>query len=453
MVIKKILSQTEKFKLNTSLFNFPSKGRYKMLITLLISSLRRQGKGVIRFPYILRCLALCCYLLLSVIASAQNKPDFSKVPGIVVAHKPKSGKVYLGSPSICKLPNGHYLVSHDNFGPLTKEHEMAASNIYRSTNKGKTWQPVTEINGAFWSKLFVHQNAVYLIGTNKHHGNLILRKSTDNGNTWTSPDDAGSGLLLQGEYHVAPTPPICHNGRIWRAVEDASGSDRKIWGPRYSAMMISAPQDADLLKADSWTKSNFIPMDSTYLNGHFGGWVEGNALVSPNGQIINILRVHDKGSLEEKAAIVHLSADGKTATFNPDKDFIHFPGGSKKFVIRYDEKSRKYWTLSNYIPEDIKPVAMQLPKVKFTTHVRNTLALCSSTDLVNWQVNKVVLQHQDVLKHAFQYADWMVEGNDIVFVSRTAFDDGLGGAANNHNNNFITFHKIKKFRKLIEVVK
>ena len=401
----------------------------------------------------LKVFALVVLGLINIIAAAQDQPDFGKVPGTVIAYKPKSAKVYLGSPSICKLPNGDYLVSHDNFGPSSTEHESAVSNIYRSTNKGKTWKPVAEINGAFWSKLFVHQNAVYLIGTNKHHGNLVLRKSIDNGTTWTNPDDSNHGLLLQGEYHVAPTPPLYSKGRIWRAIEDASGTDRKIWGPRYSAMMISAPQDADLLKAESWTTSNYIPMDSTYLNGNFGGWVEGNALVAPNGEIVDVLRVQDKKSFDEKAAIVHISADGKKASFDVGKDFIFFPGGSKKFVIRYDEKSKKYWTLTNYIPEDIKPGAMALPKVKYATHVRNTLALCSSTDLVNWKVNKVVLQHPDVLKHAFQYADWMVEGNDIVFVSRTAFDDGLGGAANNHNNNFITFHKIKRFRKYTNVIR
>jgi len=385
--------------------------------------------------------------------SAQNQPDFSQVPGVVVAHKPKSEKIYLGSPSICKLPNGDYLVSHDHFGPSSTEHVSAVSKIYRSTNKGKTWQPVAEINGAFWSKLFVHHQAVYLIGTDKHHGNLILRKSTDNGNTWTNPSDANNGLLLQGEYHVAPTPPIYSKGRIWRAVEDATDIGIKTWGPRYSAMMISAPMDADLLKAESWTASNYIRMDSTYLAGGFGGWVEGNALVAPNGEMVDVLRVHDKNSFDEKAAIVRLSADGKTATFDSNKDFIFFPGGSKKFVIQYDEKSKKYWALTNYVPDDIRPEAVKLPKVKFSTHIRNTLALCSSTDLVNWQVNHIVLQHPDVLNHAFQYADWMIQGKDIVFVSRTAFDDGLGGAANNHNNNFITFHVIKNFRKFTSVLK
>ncbi len=400
-------------------------------------------KWIILFAGSLITLNLC----------AQKQPDFSKVPGVVIAHKPKNDKVYLGSPSICKLPNGDYLVSHDNFGPASTEHESAVSNIYRSTNKGKTWLPVAEINGAFWSKLFVHNMEVYLIGTDKHHGNLVLRKSIDNGNTWTNPSDASNGLLLKGEYHVAATPPVYHDGRIWRAIEDASGTDRKIWGPRYSPMMISAPQDADLLKAASWTASNYIPFDSTYLANKFGGWVEGNAIVAPDGELVDVLRVHDKGSFDEKAAIVRISKDGKMASFDPSKDFILFPGGSKKFVIRYDEKSKKYWSLVNYVPEEVKSEAIRLPKIKFSTHIRNTLALCSSTDLVNWQINQIVLQHTDVLKHAFQYADWMIVGKDIVFVSRTAFDDGLGGAANNHNNNFITFHQIKNFRKMTSLVK
>jgi hypothetical protein len=59
-----------------------------------------------------------------------------------------------------------------------------------------------------------------------------------------------------------------------------------------------------------------------------------------------------------------------------------------------------------------------------------------------------VLQHPDVLKHGFQYVDWLFEGKNIVFLSRTAYDDGMGGAHNNHDANFLTFHRIKKFRKI-----
>jgi hypothetical protein len=81
---------------------------------------------------------------------------------------------------------------------------------------------------------------------------------------------------------------------------------------------------------------------------------------------------------------------------------------------------------------------------------RNTLALISSPDLRNWTVHKVVLQDDNVDKSGFQYVDWQVEGADMVFVSRTAFFDGAWFADNQHNSNFITFHRIDNFRNYAE---
>ncbi len=39
------------------------------------------------------------------------------------------------------------------------------------------------------------------------------------------------------------------------------------------------------------------------------------------------------------------------------------------------------------------------------------------------------------------------DGEDIIAVTRTCFDDGLGGAPNHHDANFMTFHRIIDFRK------
>ena len=71
-----------------------------------------------------------------------------------------------------------------------------------------------------------------------------------------------------------------------------------------------------------------------------------------------------------------------------------------------------------------------------------------SKDLKNWELRKILLQHPDVVNHGFQYVDWVFEGKDIIFLSRTAFDDEGGGAHNNHDANFLTFHRIPKFRKI-----
>ncbi len=234
-------------------------------------------------------------------------------------------------------------------------------------------------------------------------------------------------LVTQGEYHCAPVPVVVHNGRIWRAMEDRY--PQKGGGSNLRTFVMSAPVDADLLKADSWTLSNRLSFDQQWPGT---AWLEGNIVVTPQNKLVNILRVESKEV--EKAAIVRISDDGKLVSFDPDKDFIHFFGGSNKFTIRYDGFTERYWTLVN--------------KQKNPTAYRNILTLVSSPDLRNWKVESIILRHHDSEKHAFQYIDWLFEGKDIIAVSRTAYDDGLGGAHTAHDANYITFHRIRNFREL-----
>ena len=41
-----------------------------------------------------------------------------------------------------------------------------------------------------------------------------------------------------------------------------------------------------------------------------------------------------------------------------------------------------------------------------------------------------------------------MEGDDLLVASRTAYDDGLGGARRAHDANYLTFHRIPVFRQL-----
>ena len=234
-------------------------------------------------------------------------------------------------------------------------------------------------------------------------------------------------------------PVIQHNGRLWRAIENAK-ADTKEWGKRYSAMVISAPVGSDLLNAANWTATNHLPYDPSYLDGKFRGWLEGNAVVTPEGKVVDILRVATSEPGRDMAAIVNISNDGTKATFDPESGFMDFVGGARKFSIRYDEKSKRYWTIANMVKEAFS----HLPAGK----VRNTLVLKSSSDLKNWTVHKILLEHPDVENHGFQYIDWQFDGRHILFLSRTAYDDEFGGANNNHDANYLTFHRIKRFRRL-----
>jgi Neuraminidase (sialidase) len=155
------------------------------------------------------------FLLLLIIILSLNAQNIPVTPGVVISYISKSTGKYIGSPSICILPDGDYVASHDEFGPGSTEFYSARTHIFTSTDKGLTWTEIAQLDGQFWSNLFVHKKELYIIGTNKHHGNVVIRKSVDNGKTWTNPYYRNNGLILEGEYHTAPMPMIVYNGRIW----------------------------------------------------------------------------------------------------------------------------------------------------------------------------------------------------------------------------------------------
>lgn len=380
--------------------------------------------------------AFACTLIWSSTGMGAETPPSRTVPGVVIDYSPASSRLYVGSPGIAVLPNGDYLAKLDLFGPASGEGESALTRVLRSRDRGKTWARVAEMRGMYWATIFVHKGDCYLIGTDREYGRTVIRRSADGGDTWTTPTNASTGVLLDGKYHCAPVPVVVHNGRIWRAMEDAMGPGG--WGSRFRAFMMSAPVDADLLRADSWTKSNPIARDKSWNNGDFGGWLEGNAVITSDGKIVDILRVATSKGADEKVAVVRVSDDGKSATFDPATGIVPFPGGAKKFTIRWDTKTQRYWSVVNWVPERHRS---PLP-----SSVRNTLALASSPDLQNWEVRSVLLYHPDTGHHGFQYVDWLFEGEDLLFVSRTAYDDEKGGAHDYHDANYLTFHRVENAR-------
>jgi len=368
----------------------------------------------------------------SATASATVAPSpWANVPGVVIAHSPASSKAFIGSPSLVILPDGTYVASHDLFGPGT---QWRTTNVFSSKDRGKTWSPASTIDGQLWGSLFVHDGALYVIGTDGHYGPIVIRRSRDDGKTW-SP---ATVLRSDGKFHCAPVPVVEHAGRVWRAFEQQSDPVR--WPEGFRAMMMSAPATSDLLDGKSWTSSDARAGDGAWLDGAFNGWLEGNAVVAPDGHVVDVLRVDVDSDGPERAALVRISDDGKTTSFDPRTSFVAFPGGATKFTIRFDPTSKTYWTLSNYVPAPAGHAK--------AAATRNTLALLASTDLVGWSLRTVLLHHPDRRKHAFQYVDWQLDGDDIVAVARTAFDDGEGGADTYHNANFLTFHRFARFREL-----
>jgi hypothetical protein len=112
---------------------------------------------------------------------------------------------------------------------------------------------------------------------------------------------------------------------------------------------------------------------------------------------------------------------------------IEYPCNNSKFQIRYDEVSCKYYSIGSRIYDDGK------------IRARNLLSLLVSDDCVNWRVvhDIIDMRETDHQLVGFQYVDMIIEGEDIIFLCRTA----INGAANFHDSNYSTFHRIKNFRQ------
>jgi hypothetical protein len=74
--------------------------------------------------------------------------------------------------------------------------------------------------------------------------------------------------------------------------------------------------------------------------------------------------------------------------------------------------------------------------------------LLTSSDLHHWENTLVLydLRHEDHNQVGMQYVDFSFEGDDLIYMSRTAMND----AHNFHDSNYMTFHRIKNFRQYMK---
>ena len=375
-----------------------------------------------------------------------------------VKYQDPATQTYLGSPTLVRLDGGEILAAHDYFGPRSPHNDQGKphlTSIYRSRDNGLSWEDLAHIVGAHWSTLFVHRGLTYLLGTSAEYGDIVIRRSADGGATWTQPADEESGLLFHGgpqdqlpNYHSSPTPVLRHGGRVYRACENR---DPMAWGSGFRAMVLSTAEDADLLRASSWHKSNEVPFPGN-LAHKFEGRMEGNIVVDIDGQLCSVMRLQPELSTEgyfsgetkfaiNKAAFLRIEDEGRKLVDDPRRSFVDLPGGMSKFTIRRDDIGSRYWVLAN-------DMSTGPPRVH-----RNILSLFSSADLSSWTRHKVLMEdtlektpEDSAQNTGFQYVDWQFDGEDIIYLVRTAFD----GAHNYHDSNRITFGTVRDFRRKTE---
>lgn len=349
---------------------------------------------------------------------------------------------YLCSPSILVTSSGRLLVSMDVYGPSMAQN---LSFVMKSDDGGETWQYISDLFPLFWGKLFEHQGKIFMIGMSAEYGDLIIGYSTDDGEHFTKPVSLfpGSGNRCDKGMHQAPTPVIISNGRVWTAVEYGT------WAmpDGHANALVSAPADCDLLDPANWSLTELLPFDRSWpgaVPDCRWGCHEGNAVEGPDGQVYNFLRyqisnVYPDGNplpVPSHGLAMILKADVQ----DPDKQltlsrFVNFNGGMSKFSLRRDPVTGVYVALVNRVVDDTFPGQ------------RNILSLSVSYDLDNWTIVKDLVDASEygAEEVGFQYVDFVFDGDDIIYASRTAFNH----ANTFHDSNYITFHREKDFRALL----
>lgn len=333
----------------------------------------------------------------------------------------------LCSPSLLVHPDGYYLASMDVYEAGAPQD---LTLIFRSDDRGRSWRYVSELMPCFWGKLFLHGGRVYMLACSTEYGDLLIGRSEDGGRTFCAP-----AALLRGSggkrgcpgVHKNPQPAVAHSGRIWSTLEWGNWS----YGENcHCAMVMSFGEDDDPMDPGSWRFSEPLKYDPSWRGtapDGKAGMLEGALCVAPDGGLRSYMRYQTD---QKKILSFRVRTDG------PDLPLeylgaVDFPGNLSKFMIKYDEPSGRYYSVV-------------CRRIDAPATNRNLLSLITSKDLAVWETAADLIdrRNDDPDKVGFQYADFEFDGDDLIYLCRTA----MNGARSFHDSNYCTFHRLKNFR-------
>jgi len=283
-----------------------------------------------------------------------------------------------------------------------------------------------------------------MLSCSTEYGDLLISKSVDGGKTFPAPVcllRGANGKAGSSGCHKNPQNIVYYNGRLYETMEWAyttsTGTDWNSY--RFAAMVMSIDENDDLLVPENWSFSEPVKFDPNFAPEvkdmpESAVTIEGTLVVAPDGNLYNIMRFSKQGH----AIVYKVNTEDSEAPLEYSR-IMEFPAHLSKFMIKYDDVSKKYYSIGCHIydySDNSKAWA------------RNMLVLYSSEDLVKWNIVKVLYdyRHVDHMKMGMQYVDFSFEGDDIICQIRTAMNE----PRDFHDANYSIFDRVKNFRELSE---
>lgn len=410
---------------------------------------------------------------------------------VMLFESPQPEDVFSGSPGICRLEGGRLLATFDVRGAAVshmpgpkyerRQGYFLQGHIATSDDGGRTWQP----RGVFpflHARPFIAGDAVYILG---HAGDLAVIRSDDAGETWSGP----AFLTQEESWHQAPTNVLYANGCVYLVMEKRRHFRSNGWPvSELAPILMRASVDSDLTVMRNWTFASelsfvdavhdadldwfgvpFYPASypdgySTGLPGRACdpvGWLETNVVqiadpdhfwYDPRGRTFHLFaRAHSGRTNLACVAKVVQNEDGsmetmlETAPSGRRMLYVPCPGGQMKFHVLHDPETQLFWLLSTQSTDSMtRPERLPHTRYGLADNERRRLQLHFSKNCLDWCFAGIVAAGESDLASR-HYASMAFDGDDLVILSRS----GDEHAANPHDVNLITFHRVRDFRQLV----
>ena len=403
---------------------------------------------------------------------------------VVVARSPDPMNVYCFSPGLCVLPNGRLIATMDYSGPGVADYpgrvefkkgsgRYQVGRVFVSDDKGATWREKATVS-MLLMRPFLAGDALYVIGCSPDLG---VARSDDGGETFSEVFHFSENQI----WHQAPSNVWYKGDFVYLAYERETDLSHPWPMDGNAPILMRGNVHDDLTKKENWTFANElvfnreidedaipewgIPFHAHVPGGYMAdtrvGWLETNVVqllkpndvfTDPTGHTFHLFCRTSTGLTWPGAMIkVVEKEDGTMETtfeYAPSGKrilFVPIPGGGdSKFHILFDEKTRIYWLLSNQFTDSMADFN-RMSQVERHGYDRSRLVLHYSYNCFDWLFAGVVATGR-TLRESRSYASMAIDGDDLLILSRSCDEK----AKNGHDNDLITFHRVKAFRSLAD---
>ncbi len=385
-----------------------------------------------------------------------NYDNADEIDYSIIYHVPSSD-YFVHDPGITMLSDGTYLafipvwcrkvISQEETGnekqKVQREFKADKVVINRSADKGNTWKTICELPYAEATPIVIGDD-IYLFTQHYQHEAVYFTCSHDGGYTWETAVKVLDLPLWNCQQHM-----VIRDNKLYWCMDE----EHKYF---YA---VCCDLDQGIMNPEAWRVSKRVTLPDIPENMVFGvkkrGWYRpwpGNMVlesnvVDVNGRMMAIGRVVcDEYGTANFSAVFHIEdTDGELKlTF---QQFYPLPGGQCKFNIVEDPITKLYWMASN-LPTNTLNLIDYYDLLQKTEYVggpgneRRILTLWYSLDALNW-IPAGIIAKADSMLQAFMYPSMVIDGEDLVMVSRTAVE-----ASCQHDADYATFHRVPNFRKL-----